>query len=454
MRANLREPRRWVGAGERRGTVAGYTLAIMSTQARDPARPAGAWRRGDLALLALFAALYLAHQVLWPASHLPRQTGDVALYLAAARSLEAGGSPFVPGVDYPPLLSILMLPLAGLDQLTARWIWFAVGQAALLAAAWATWRAAGGGRTAALAVAATWSLGGMVAVNLAIGQATPLLLAAIAAALALLPRRPVAAAAWVAVAAALKLWPGLLLAAWLARPWRRGLAVGAVLFVLLTAGPVAWLAASGRAPALPQTSGYWAGTPAPGNVSLPAAVLRLVDPPARGGELPITWTSGYSTAAVPPAPWQRAVAVAAAALLVLAAGGALLAPALAGGRAPGTLAVASLASLAVAASPIGWYHYQIAHFPAIALLLAAYLGERRWRALAAFAPLALLATHPEWLGFGRYVERYGWTAASPTALHLSTNAATVATLALLAWLVLAARRREREAGPGAARGPG
>lgn len=419
----------------------------MTTEAGARGRPASAWRRGDLALLALFAAVYAAHQVVWPASHLPSQTGDVANYLAAARALAAGGSPFVVhGFDYPPLLAFVVLPLAPFDQLTARWLWFAVGQAALLAAAWATWRAAGGGRQAALAVAATWSLGGTVAVNLAVGQATPLLVAAIAAALALLPRRPAAAAAWVAVAAALKLWPGLLLAAWLARPWRRGLVVGAVVFVLLTAGPIAWLTASGRSPALPQTSGYWAGTPAPGNVSLPAAVLRLIDPPAAGGgELPITWTSGYSTAAVLPAPWQRAVAVAAGALLVLAAGGALLAPALAAGRAPSRLAVASLAGVAVAASPIGWYHYQVAHFPAIALLLAAYLVERRWRALAGFAPLALLATHPQWLGFGGYVERYGWTAANLPALYLSTNAATLATLSLLAWLVVAVRRREREA---------
>jgi hypothetical protein len=397
----------------------------------------------------MLAAVYVAHQVVWPASHLPRQTGDVANYLAAARALAAGGSPFaVHGFDYPPLLAFVVLPLAPFGELTARWIWFALGQAALLAAAWATWRAAGGGRAAALAVAATWSLGGTAAVNLAIGQATPLLIAAIAAALAVLPRRPAAGAAWVAVAAALKLWPGLLLAAWLARPWRRGLMVGAVVFVLLTAGPIAWLAATGRAPALPQGSGYWAGTPAPGNVSLPAAVLRMVDPPAPGGgELPITWTSGYSTAAVLPAPWQRAVAVAVGALLVLVAGGALLAPALAAGRAPSTLAVASLAGVAVAASPIGWYHYQLAHFPAIALLAAAYLAERRWRALAGFGALALLATHPQWLGFGLYVERYGWTAANLPALYLTTNAATAATLALLAWLAVAVRRRERRAWP-------
>lgn len=419
----------------------------MPTRSRHSSRPANAWRRGDRVLLALFAAVYVAHQVVWPASHLPRQTGDVANYLAAARALAGGGSPYVVhGFDYPPLLAFVVLPLAPLDQLTARWIWFVVGQVALLAAAWATWRAAGGGRGAALAVAATWSLGGTLAVNLAIGQSTPLLVAAIAAALALLPRRPTAAAAWLAVAAALKLWPGLLLAAWLARPWRRGLVAGTVVFVLLTAGPIGWLAATGRAPALPQSSGYWAGTPAPGNVSLPAAVLRLVDPPAAGGgALPITWTSGYSTAAVLPEPWQRAVAVAAGAVLVLVAGGALLAPALAAGRPPSRLAVASLAGVAVAASPIGWYHYQLALFPAIALLLAAYLAERRWRALAGFAPLALVATHPEWLGFGWYVERYGWTAANLPALYLSTGAATVATLALLAWLVVAVRRRERGA---------
>lgn len=420
-------------------------MPTASAGGSEPVR--GAWRRRDFALLAAFAAVYAAHQVLWPARHLPRLTGDVANYLAAARALAGGGTPFsVHGFDYPPLLAFLLLPLAPLDDLAARWVWFAVGQAALLAAGWWTWRAAGGGREAALAVAATWSLGGTAAINLAIGQATPLLLAAIAAALALLPRRPAAGAAWVAAAAALKLWPGLLLAAWMARPWRRGLAVGAVLFLLLTAGLVAWLAASGRTPALPASSGYWAGTPAPGNVSLPAAVLRLLDPPAPGtAELPITWTSGYSTAAVLPAPWKRAVAVGAGALFVLLAGGALLAPALAAGRAPSILAVASLAGVAVVASPIGWHHYQLAHFPAIALLAAGYLARRRWRALIGFAALALVATHPEQLDFGWYVGRHGWTAASLPELYLATNAATAASLALVAWLVVAVRRREREA---------
>ena len=412
-------------------------------------RRSDGWRRGDLLLLAAFAAAYLAHQVLWPARHLPRLTGDVANYLAAARALAAGGSPFaVHGFDYPPLLAFLVLPLAPLDDLAARWVWFAVGQAALVVAAWATWRAAGGGREAALAVAATWALGGTAAVNLAIGQSTPLLVAAIAVALALLPRRPGAAAAWVGAAAALKLWPGLLLAAWLARPWRRGLVVGAAVTVLLVAGPIAWLAATERQPALPASSGYWAGTPAPLNASLPATVLRALDPPAPGEPLPLTWTSGDSTAALLPAPWKRRVAVGVGTLFVLVAGGALLAPFLRGGAAaPSVLAVAALASVAVVASPIGWYHYQLAHFPAIALLAAAYLAERRWRALAAFGALALLATHPEWLGFGRYAARHGWTAADPVWLYAATSLPTAAGIALVAWLAIEVRRRVRASPP-------
>jgi hypothetical protein len=408
-------------------------------------------------LLAALGLVYLAHQVAWPARHLPRLTGDVANYLAAARSLAAGGSPFaVHGFDYPPLLAFLVLPLAPLDDLAARWVWFGVGQIALLAAAWGTWRAAGGGRDAALAVAATWALGGTAAVNVAIGQATPLLVAAIALALALLPRRPAAAGAWVGLAAALKLWPALLLAAWLARPWRRGLVVGAALFALLVAGPVSWLAAAGRAPALPASSGYWAGTPAPLNVSLPAAVLRALDPPAAGEPLPLTWTSGDSTAALPPAAWERGVAVAVGAVFVLVAAGALLAPALARRRPPSVLAVATLASVAVVASPIAWYHYQLAHFPAIALLAAGELRARHWRPLAAFAALALVATHPEWIGFGRYAARHGWTAAELGWLYAATTAPTLAGVALVAWLVVAVRRlssRARRGAPSAAPTP-
>lgn len=423
----------------------------MVRQAAGAGRPdRGALRGGTMALLAFFAAVYLVHQVLWPAWHLPRLTGDVANYLAAARALAGGGSPFaVHGFDYPPLLAFLLVPLAPLDEPAARWAWFAVGQAALLAAGWWTWRAAGGGREAALAVAATWSLGGTAAVNLAIGQATPLLVAAIAAALAAARRRPAAGAVWVGLAAALKLWPGLLLAGWLARPWRRGLLIGAAVFVLLVGGPIAWLAASGREPALPPGSGYWAGTPAPLNTSLPAAVLRALDPPAAGEPLPLTWTSGDSTAAVLPAAWKRAVAVAAGAVLVLVAGGLLLAPSVGRGQPPSALAVAALASVAVVASPIGWYHYGLAHWPAVALLASAHLRERRAARLAAFAGLALLATHPEWIGFGRYAARHGWTAADPVALYLATTAPTVASLALVAWLIAEVRRRARRIEPSA-----
>lgn len=400
----------------------------------------------EVALLALLAAVYLLHQVVWPARHLPRLTGDVSYYLAAARALAAGGSPYAVHVyDYPPLVAFLVLPLAPWSDLAARWAWFAVGQAALLAAGGWTWRASGGGRRAALAVAATWALGGTAAANLAIGQVTPLLVAAVAAALAALPLRPVVAAAWTAVAAALKLWPALLFAAWLARPWRRGLLAGAALTAALIAGPIVWLAAAGRTPALPAGSEYWSGTPAPGNVSLPATVLRFLDRPEPGGALPVTWTAGYSTAAPLPPAWMRGVAVAAGGLFALAAAAALLLPALRRGEPPDVLAVAALATVAIVASPIGWYHYQLASFPAIALCAAAYARDGRWRALAGFAAVALLATHPEWLGFGRYVERFGWTAASPAALYLSTGAATAANLLLVGWLIVAVRAGRRPA---------
>ncbi len=104
-----------------------------------------------------------------------------------------------------------MLPLASLPVDTARVVWFAASQAALLGSFWLMLRVLGGGTAALAAVAAVWIVGGTVQENLVLGQVNPFLLLAIALALWLLPARPRTAAAVIGVAAALKVWPALLL---------------------------------------------------------------------------------------------------------------------------------------------------------------------------------------------------------------------------------------------------
>jgi hypothetical protein len=95
-----------------------------------------------------------------------------------------------------------------------------------------------------------------------------------------------------------------------------------------------------------------------------------------------------------------------------------------------------MTAAAVLASPVSWYHYQLCQFPAAAMLLERRLAAGRWRAAALVAVFFLALTRAQpWL-FGRYVERWGWTAEAPAALWVSTSVGPI--LAAL-WLALAAR---------------
>ncbi len=89
-------------------------------------------------------------------------------------------------------------------------------------------------------------------------------------------------------------------------------------------------------------------------------------------------------------------------------------------------AMAAATSLALVASPISWYHYQLLQLPGIALL------ARRWAARPASRPwwllrllgLAALAFGLTWTqvaGVGRYVDRYGWTDTAPAWLWLASS---------------------------------
>lgn len=391
---------------------------------------------GALALVPL-AAFYLYRNVWVAWRELAVRPGDFGHYFAAARALAAGDTPYtVLAFDYPPLPAFLLLPLAGLEELAARQAWLVLGQACLLAAAGLLWSLLGGGRAALLAVAAVWCLAGTVAENLVLGQVSPLLLLLLVLCLWGLARgRPALSGGAVGAAAALKLWPAVLFGAHLLAGRRRALAGGGVALLLLLVLP--WgLVFTLPAPHLPEAAGYWMGTPALLNFSLPAVALRLADRPADRSALPRDWVRGNDPRALELSPGRKALAVAVAAL-TLSLGGLALGRRWRGRRkerAEGEgqdllLAATALVALALAASPIAWYHYQLLQLPGVALL-----AWRRRRRPGALAGLVLLAAGLTWTHalVGFYVGAYGWTAARPFLLWLLTSLVPLLTLTFFA----------------------
>lgn len=422
------------------------------------------------ALLTAVIVLYLVLQGWAPVRFLLEtgdpSGGDFGNYHAAARAIAAGHSPYtVHNFDYPPLLALVALPLAPFALEDARWIWLGLSQLALLAAAGLTWRAAGGSGRAATFVVLLWCLGGTVQENLVLGQIHPLMMALLAGALVLAgrssPRDARRTGALIGVAAALKLWPGVLLGQLVLRRKGRAVVVGATTALLLVAGPLLLFAVTLPPPTLPASAGYWMGSPAPLNVSVPANVLRLVDRPDGGptDRMPHSWRWGDNPKALR-LPADRARLSALVSLLCLAAGAWLLARALR--RAPpddprtDRLGLAALTALALLASPISWYHYQLFQLPGLALLGSEIArspegggARRRGPALGAWALLVVVLTRTQHL-FGAYVEAFGWSVERPVLLLAITAAPAVAGMVLFAWLCrrIAApgQRPERPAG--------
>jgi len=394
------------------------------------------------------AAVYLARNLVLALPYLRGGASDFTNYYLAGRALLAGRSPFsAPNFDYPTLLALLVAPIAWLPEPAARLAWFGFGHACLLAAALLVWRRLGGDRAALVAVAAAWGLGGTIAENLVLGQVNPLLLLLLAWAGSRGWEGRPRGGAVLGAAAALKLWPAVgLLKDALARRWR-SVAAGVLVAGALLAVPWGAVALLLPPPHTPPRAGYWMGTPALLNASVPAIVLRLLDPPAAGRPLPRHWVVGNDPGqtALPPASAAAGVAAAAA---VLAAGALLLrrrlgAAGLTSDDEP--VALAALVALALLAAPISWYHYQLLNLPGIALLASRRLRGRRLAALAGLAAILVATGWAHVLFVGAYVARFGWTAAAPIRLWLATLATPAGGAALFALL-------RRELGRGGAGG--
>jgi hypothetical protein len=404
-------------------------------------RPRKGWRGLDPASAVAVTAcvsFYLWRNVILAAAHLRGGASDFTNYYLAARAVLAGRSPFsVPNFDYPALMAFLVMPIAGLSEPAARVTWFVFGHLCLLAAAGLVWRRLGGGTTALVAIAAVWTFGGTVAENLVLGQVNPLLLVLLAGSWAAAWHARPRAATLIGGAAAVKLWPIVLLAkeALLGR-WR-AVTAGVIAAAALITLPWAFVAGLLPAPHAPLHASYWMGTPAPLNDSIPAVVLRLLEPPARGRPLPDNWVVGNDPGRLQ-LPASHAVAGVASGTVALVVGILLIGRCVrrqAPGRDDEPVVSAALVALALASAPIAWYHYQLLNFPGIAILVARWMGRRRFAALALLACMVVAGTWASSFLLAPYVARYGWTAANPAWLWFATSVTLVADLALFAALL-------------------
>lgn len=383
-------------------------------------------------VIAAGAAGYAATAGVAAARWIGHGGSDFLRYHQAAEQLASGASPYAAsGFIYPPLAVAPVLPIAGLSYPDARIAWFVVSHLAVLASALLIWRRLGGDRVAGAVVAAVWGLGGVIAPNLGLGQVNVVLLLLVAVAVS--AAKEGVAAACLATAAAVKLWPGLLLLAHgLCGRWRVA-AGGAALAVLLVAVPLALLAPL-PGPATPQGHGFWAGTPALLNLSLPAAALRLAEPPREDGTLPRSWIVGNALEGVRASTGITALALAVS-VLVLAAGVGMVAR-LAPTGADRLPLVAALVAVALAAAPVSWFHYRLLHLPGLAWLGVALLSRRaggRWIALWASVGLLLSWSHLIGVPGAEGLAREPWLVIGRGFL------VPLIELALAAWYLLEAR---------------
>jgi len=354
---------------------------------------------------------------------------DFRCYYLAAQHVAHGESPYLAdGYLYPPLLACVLTPLAALDYLPARWVWFLFSHACLLTAAWLTWRYLGSGRIAACIVAVVWAFGAAAGESLSLGQIGPELTLLLAMTYTLSGTRQ---GACIAAAFAVKLVPGVLGAILVMRRDWRALFVAAVLAAVLLAVPWWIVQCCLTGPKAPPSVDYIFGTPSVLSWSLPSVALRIYEPLPPGGPMPNDWITGNGLPGVRLSTNQRALS-AGVAVLTLAVGFLVLAIRLRGrltlSQVP--LAGAAMIALAVVASPVSWTHYQVMQYPGLALFLGYAAKRRPWWLLgvvllcAAFlypVPVAVLRAY--------YVRNNSWPN-SPEVMFFWTTISPVASLVL------------------------
>jgi hypothetical protein len=397
-------------------------------------------------VLLFFAWQYYSRTIAIQLPALTDTPSDFRPYYDAARNIVHGQSPFVTkGYIYPPLFAFLMTPLAPLDYVTARRVWFGISQLFLCGSAFLLWRSFGRDSVSACWIAFVWALGGAAEESLHLGQVGPLLLILLVVALT---RRRWQQGTAVALGFAIKLFPGLLGVALLLRRERsaiRGMIVTAAAAVVLP-----WLAVACflRGPAA-APAGAWTGTAATLSWSLPSVALRLLDRPTQVYSLPVSWVEGPNLGDFR-LPYAASAIAMGVALLTLGVGLVALLRVTRGRLAEEQLAwaMAALLSLGLAAAPVSWTHYQLLQYPGVALLLAECWRRRCWRQFAIVLVLAaLLYPIPVAILRSYYYLYNAWTAHSVSTLYIWTSVTPLASLGLFAMFL---RQLRAEGCPGRA----
>jgi hypothetical protein len=349
-------------------------------------------------------------------------------YLAADHVLD-GDSPYLSeGYIYSPFLAFVLTPLAYLEYVPARWVWFLFSHACLLVAAWLIWRELGADRLAGCVIAVVWALGGAAAESLALGQVGPELTLLLAAAYTLKRRGP---GECVGTGFAVKLIPGVLCVIFALRRNFRAMFLAVVIALILTVVPWVFVVCCLDGPKAPSHKDYLAGTPSVISWSLPSVALRIYEPFHSGKPMPLDWIIGNGLQTLHLSSGQRLVSLSVA-LITLTLGCGILAfrvrGRLSAEQVP--LASAAIVALALAASPVCWTHYQIMEYPGVALFLTYAARRRLWWLLGmATASAAFLYPIPVAVLRAYYSQANNWPN-SPAVMYFWTSIPAIASVLL------------------------
>ena len=380
-------------------------------------------------VVSICAYVYSTTNVVEPVRALPAPS-DFSHYYDAGRAIQHRGSPYDDSdFLYPPLVAFLVAPLVTADYYKARCIWFLFSQFCFLLAAFLLWRGIGRDAAAFFCIALVWTFGGAAAENFTLGQFGPVLVLLLVLAYT---QKEDARGVAAGIGFALKYLPGVLAIGFALQRSRRSIGAFLTTAILLVLLPWTVLLYAFPGSKAPVSANYWIGTPALLSWSIPSTILRSLDPPHQGSQLPRNWEFGNVAANLHLSLKERLTSVGAAAV-TLALGIVILAW-VSGGKLEERqmpFALAGLMSITLAAAPVCWTHYQILEYPGVALLMANSLRQRNWiSTVLIVACAALLYPIPVAVLTAYYKAHHGWTADSQAILYVWTSVAPLAAIAL------------------------
>jgi hypothetical protein len=219
----------------------------------------------------------------------------------------------------------------------------------------------------------------------------------------------------------------------LERNWR-GLLVFTASAGLFFAIPWAIVAVL-HGPKKPANTDYLYGTPCVLSWSIPSIALRILEPPDADGRLPNDWINGWDLPRLHLSTQQKLVSISTS-LATLAMGLAMLwckRRKVTADQIP--IGGAALIALALAASPIAWWHYQAMQYPGVALLLYYAIRKRAWGRLASAIACAIVLFPLPAAVLRHYYHRQEQWPSAPGLMYFWTSVTPIASLVLFAMLV-------------------